>query len=75
MALGKEPIVYGDRTLGYVTSTNYGYSVGRHIVYGYLPSEYAAPGTPVEVLYFGRHHAATVAAEPLFDAGMTRLKS
>jgi glycine cleavage system aminomethyltransferase T/glycine/D-amino acid oxidase-like deaminating enzyme len=74
MALGKEPIVDGDRTLGYVTSTNYGYSVGQHIVYGYLPAEYAAPGTRVEVIYFGRHHAATVTAEPLFDAGMARMK-
>jgi glycine cleavage system aminomethyltransferase T len=74
MALGKEPIVDGDRTLGYVTSTNYGYSVGQHIVYGYLPAEYAAPGTRVEVIYFGRRHPATVTAEPLFDAGMTRMK-
>ncbi len=75
MALGKEPIVDGDRTLGYVTSTNYGYSVGKHIVYGYLPVEYAAPGTRVEVVYFGRRHAAIVEAEPLFDGKMGRLKS
>ena len=35
--------------MGYVTSANYGYSVGKHILYGYLPVEYAAPGTQVEV--------------------------
>ena len=44
MALGKEPILVDGRTVGYVTSANYGYSVGKHILYGYLPIEYAGPG-------------------------------
>ena len=39
--LGKEPIFDGGGRLGYVTSTNYGYSVGKHIAYGYLPVEYS----------------------------------
>jgi glycine cleavage system T protein len=74
MALGKEPILAGGRVAGYVTSANYGYSVGRHIVYGYLPVEHAAPGTQVEVQYFGRRQPATVREEPLFDRKMERLK-
>ncbi|RME71805.1 MAG: FAD-dependent oxidoreductase [Chloroflexi bacterium] len=65
VALGKEPILSGDRVLGYVTSANYGYSVGQWIVYGYLPVEFAAPGTRVEVVYFGRRQPATVRKEPL----------
>lgn len=74
MALGKEPIFAGGACVGYVTSTNYGYSVGKHILYGYLPVRHAAVGTKVEVEYFGRRHAATVVSEPLYDAGMAKLK-
>jgi glycine cleavage system aminomethyltransferase T len=74
MALGKEPIVSDGRTLGYVTSADYGYSVDKHIVYGYLPLEFAEKGTEVEVVYFGRRQPATVSDDPLFDPQMSRLK-
>ena len=54
VVMGKEPIRHGDAVVGYVTSANYGYSIGRGIVYGYLPAAIAVEGTPVEVEYFGR---------------------
>jgi dimethylglycine oxidase len=75
VVLGKEPIWHGDRVVSYVTSANYGFSIGRGIVYGYLPSAIAQEGTPVEVEYFGERIAATVAADPLFDPKGARLKS
>jgi len=75
VVMGKEPIWSGDRVASYVTSANYGYSVGRGIVYGYLPVDLAAEGTPVEVEYFGERHAATVAADPLVDPKGERLKA
>ncbi len=74
MALGKEPIFAGERCVGYVTSANYGYAVGQHILYGYLPAELAVPGTKLAVEYFGERQPATVTAEPLYDAQMTKLK-
>ena len=61
--------------MSYVTSANYGYSVGRGIAYGYLPVDLAAEGTPVEIEYFGVRHAATVAAEPLWDPKGERLRA
>ncbi len=64
---GKEPILDGDQVLGHVTSANYGHSIGRGIVYGYLPGPYTGVGTRVEVLYFGERLEATVAEEPLYD--------
>jgi len=67
VVMGKEPIIDGRRVLGYVTSANYGHSIGRGIVYGYLPTSHAAPGTDVEVLYFGEGLPATVVPEPLVD--------
>jgi glycine cleavage system T protein len=76
MAMGKEPIFSLEgETLGYVTSADYGYSVGKFIVYGYLPIAVAEKGTKVQIQYFDRRYQATVADDPLFDAGMVRLKS
>ncbi len=81
MAMGREPILsvddgsIGGSVLGFVTSANYGYSLGQMIAYGYLPIDYAEPGTLVEVEYLGRRQRATVRAEPLFDAEMVRLKA
>lgn len=83
--MGKEPIFLplsargdggGDNghALGYVTSANYGYSVGKFIAYGYLPVEYAAIGAKVEIETFGERLPATVSDEPLFDAPGTRMK-
>ena len=74
VVMGKEPVWAGDRVVGYVTSANYGYSIGRGIAYGYLPVDVAAEGTPVQIEYFGERHAATVVAEPLWDPKGERLK-
>ena len=54
-----------DEAIGYVHSAEYGYSVGACVAYTYLPPEFAAPGTDVEVLYEGETYAATVEEEPL----------
>jgi glycine cleavage system aminomethyltransferase T len=83
--MGKEPIFalspspargegQAGGILGYVSSANYGYTVGKSIIYGYLPLEFATEGSAVEVQYFGRRHRATVSREPLYDPAMTRLK-
>jgi glycine cleavage system T protein len=74
VVMGKEPILAGDRVLGYVTSANYGYSVEKSIVYGYLPTEYAQAGTKVQVYFFGKLHDATVVHEPLYDSENLKLK-
>ena len=75
VVMGKEPILHDGRVVSYVTSAAYGYSIGRAIVYGYLPVELAVEGTPLEVEYFGDRLAATVAAEPLWDPKGERLRA
>jgi len=75
VVLGKEPIRSDGRVVGYATSAGYGYSVGRCIVYGYLPVELAVPGTPVEVEYFDERLPATVAEDPLWDPKGERLRA
>ncbi|MGH2390087.1 MAG: glycine cleavage T C-terminal barrel domain-containing protein, partial [Chloroflexota bacterium] len=74
VVLGKEPILAGDRVLGYVTSAAYGYTIGRGIAYGYLPISHAREGTAVTIEFFGRPLAATVAREPLYDPEGLRIK-
>jgi glycine cleavage system aminomethyltransferase T len=75
VVMGKEPIRVGGEPAGYVTSAAFGYSVGRSIAYGWLPAAAAVVGTAVEIESFGERLPATVAAEPLFDPSMTRLRS
>ncbi|MEZ4709284.1 MAG: FAD-dependent oxidoreductase [Caldilineaceae bacterium] len=76
MALGKEPIYAdGGRAIGYLTSVDYGYSIGKLVGYAYLPTEYAQKGAQVEVQYFDQRFKAVVSDDPQFDAEMTRLKS
>ena len=75
LVMGKEPIFQDGRRVGYVTSANFGHTVGKSIAYGYLPSESSRVGSRAEIEYFGRRYPATVAREPLFDPRMTRLKA
>ncbi|NLU68376.1 FAD-dependent oxidoreductase [Streptomyces sp. HNM0574] len=72
VVLGHEPVFLDGEPAGYVTSAAFGHTVGRPIAYAWLP---AVPvGTSVEIQYFGRRVRATVAAEPLFDPEMTRIR-
>lgn len=73
-AFGYEPIFSNGNCIGHVTTGNYGYSVGKYIVYGYLPVAYAKPGTELEVEYFNERYPATVAKEPLYDPKMMVMK-
>ncbi len=74
VVLGSEPVQVDGVVDGYVTSASYGYSVGRCVAYAWLPARTAVPGTSVAVEYFGDKIAATVAAEPLFDPEMARIR-
>ena len=74
LALGKEPVYAGSECVGYVTSAAYGYTIGRPIAYAWLPAELSMPGQQLTIGYFDRRLPATVAAEPLFDPKMTRLR-
>ena len=73
--MGYEPVFHNDRKVGFVTTANFGYSVGTHIAYAYLPTELAVADTQLEVEYFARRYAARVANEPLFDPRMERMKA
>ena len=75
VVLGKEPVRVNGAPAGYVTSASYGYTVGRTVAYAWLPAAVSVPGTAVTIEYFGEQLPATVAAEPLFDPQMARIRS
>jgi len=74
VVLGKEPVFAAGSPAGYVTSASYGYSIGRTVAYAWLPNALSVPGTALAVEYFGERLPATVAAEPLFDPQMDRIR-
>jgi dimethylglycine oxidase len=75
VVMGSEPVYVAGAPAGYVTSAAYGYTTGANIAYGWLPAPAAVPGTRVEIDYFGAAVPATMRKEPLFDPGMTRLRT
>jgi glycine cleavage system aminomethyltransferase T/glycine/D-amino acid oxidase-like deaminating enzyme len=74
VVMGKEPVYHDGVGVGYVTSAAWGYTVGSGIAYAWLPASLAEPGQTVHIGYFGRRIPATVAAEPLYDPTMSRLR-
>jgi 4-methylaminobutanoate oxidase (formaldehyde-forming) len=77
IALGKEPIrlTGSDQIIGWVASGGYGYSVGKSIVYAYLPIEYAKVGTKFEIEFFGEQVSAIVERSPLYDPKGDRIRA
>lgn len=73
--LGGEPIMAGIEKVGYVNAANYGYSIGRFIAYGYLPTQYTEAGTALQIIYEGERYPFVVSREPLFDPKMHRMKA
>jgi 4-methylaminobutanoate oxidase (formaldehyde-forming) len=75
MPVGKEAILEGEKVIGLVTTGGFGHTVKRPIAYGYLPLQYAKPGTRLKVEVAAQRHEAIVEKEPLYDPENLRVKS
>ncbi|MCD2188160.1 GcvT family protein [Actinomycetospora soli] len=73
VVLGHEPVYVDGEPAGYVTSAAFGHTIGRPIAYAWLPAGLVS-GDAVDIRYFGAPVRATVAAEPLVDPEMTRIR-
>ncbi|MCR3720148.1 MULTISPECIES: GcvT family protein [Prauserella salsuginis group] len=73
VVLGSEPVFVDGAAAGYITSAAFSHTLGTPIAYAWLPAE-AVEGTQVRIQYFDRMVAATVAAEPLVDPDMHRIR-
>jgi heterotetrameric sarcosine oxidase gamma subunit len=71
---GGETLLKDGAVVSLVTSQAYGHSVGRMIMFGYLPRRFwGQPAFEVEV--FGQRHPVTRVDGPLYDPTNERLKS
>jgi glycine cleavage system aminomethyltransferase T/glycine/D-amino acid oxidase-like deaminating enzyme len=83
--LGREPILTADGgpitdakgRRSFVTSAGSGPSVGKHLLFSYLPPDQAVAGNKLQVEYFGERYPVTVdvvGSTPLFDPDNERVR-
>ncbi len=71
---GGEAILLGDQVVSLATSSGFGHTVGKSILFGYLERElWEETGFEVEV--FGERHGITKTVGPLYDPTNERLKA
>ncbi len=73
VVLGSEPVFLDGSPAGYITSAAFSHTLSTPIAYAWLPAG-AEIGEKVEIQYFDRKVTATVAAEPLVDPDMHRIR-
>ncbi len=71
---GGEPILREGKVVSLATSTGFGETLGRTILYGYLDREHL-DAQDFEIEVFGERHPIRRAAAPLYDPDNLRLKS
>jgi dimethylglycine dehydrogenase len=74
-AIGDEPIWYGGRVVGWVTSGGYGHVVGKSIVLGYIERALGETRDGFEVEILGTRCPARLSAAPLWDPEGKRMRS
>ena len=70
-----EAILKDGEAVGYVSSGGYAHHVGKSIAMGYVSTEFAAPGTKLEVEILGDVYDALVMAGPIYDANGSNMRS
>ena len=69
-----EAVLVNDAAVGYITSGGYAHHVGQSMAMAYVASEYAAPGTQVDVEIMGEMYGAEVQGAPLYDPNGGRMR-
>ena len=70
-----EAILKDDDAVGYISSGGYAHHVGRSMAMGYVKTEYAEPGTVLDVEILGERYSAEVQGAPLYDPTGARMRS
>lgn len=70
-----EPVLQGERVVGYVACAERGHVVGATIAHAYLPVELGRIGTRLEVEILGERRPAEVVTSPLYDLAGERLRA
>jgi dimethylglycine dehydrogenase len=73
-ASGFEPILDGDRLVGYTTSGGYGHCVGKSLAMGYVDRSLCSADARLEVAIVGERRAARILPAPPWDPGGDRMR-
>jgi 4-methylaminobutanoate oxidase (formaldehyde-forming) len=71
---GGEAILYEDKVVSVTSSANFGHTIGKPIVYGYLPMA-LAEARDFTIEAFGEQAPALRHDGPLYDPANARLKA
>lgn len=74
-AFGDEPILWGDKTIGWVTSGGYSVLGATSLAMGYVQREFAGESDRFTIEIVGERRSARRLAQPLFDPAGTRLRA
>jgi dimethylglycine dehydrogenase len=72
--IGDEPIWFGGRVVGWVTSGGYAHNARKSVAMGYVPKELAEESDGFEIELLGKRHPARMQPRPLFDANFERMR-
>ncbi|RLB91535.1 MAG: dimethylglycine dehydrogenase [Deltaproteobacteria bacterium] len=72
--IGDEPIFQGNEIVGRVTSGGYGHTVGKSLAMAYVKSEFAKPGTRLDISVLGKRCPAQVVPTAYYDPENERLR-
>ena len=70
-----EAILHDGSAIGYVSSGGYGHRTKKSIAMGYVKSEFAKPGTNLQIEILGQFYDAKVLGSPLYDANGAKMRS
>ena len=70
-----EAILCDGTAIGYVSSGGYGHRTKKSIAMGYVKSEFAKPGTNLQIEILGQFYDAKVLGSPLYDANGAKMRS
>jgi dimethylglycine dehydrogenase len=74
-AQGDEPVLAGERVVGFATSGGYGHTVGASIALAYVEPAHATAAAELGVMILGDVRPARLAFEPLYDPTGARLRA
>ena len=69
------PIFKGNERVGMTSSGGYGHRLRKSLANGYVPPQWAAPGTQLAVEILGKKYPAEVVTMPLYDPKNERMKA
>lgn len=70
---GFEPVFSDGEPIAYVASGGYGHTLEKSIAFSYLPIQYAAPGTVLDIGILGERRSVEVVETPLYDPNSEKL--